>query len=218
MEFKKDEDPLNFVCRQCARCCRNSAIRLSPYDILKICHHRGLSTIQFHQHHSNFILDAENQNFLTCMLKTSPQCLFLDGTACTIYAYRPQGCRTFPLGAQHIYDGKVFQNNYYVVERCGGFNTTEKTSVGQYKKEQGVYSDDLIAPWAKFKTEAINKNLPGGDEFYQRFLTICYDFDNPIFQEALRDQGIIWPATIEERYFLIIHCARRLLLEPYPLK
>ncbi len=216
MEFKNDEDPLNFVCRQCARCCKNSNIRLSPYDIMKICRHLGISTTEFHAKHSKFILDTQNNDFLTCLLQTSPQCLFLEGTTCTIYASRPQGCRTFPLGTQSFYDGKVFRNDYYVLERCGGFNTAEKITVGQFKQAQGVYAEDLTALWAKFRTEAINTQLPGSDEFRQRFLTACYDVDNPLFQEALREQGIAWPENLEERYFLIVGFARRLLLEPYP--
>ncbi len=224
INFQEHNYQVNFVCRQCARCCKNSRIKLSPYDILQICQNLKITSMEFHQKYSSFVLDSENHDFPTCLLKTSPECVFLDGKKCLIYDFRPLGCRTFPLGQECFYDGKEFRLDYYVLERCKGFETYDKNDAdtkntfGEFKANQKIYPEEIISLWAKFRTASINVKLPESDEFRQKFMIVCYDFDNPLFQDFLRKNSIVWPAEIEEQYKIVMEFAYKLLLDGYPLR
>lgn len=213
INFKEDYHKIKFNCRKCARCCQDSEIKLSPYDILLICKKLNLTTLFFHQKYSYFILDQENKNLLTCMLKTSPQCPFLNEAGCAIYDSRPLGCRVFPLATQPFYDGKIIKNNYYVLEECPGFNTNKKTSLAEFKEYQGIYPNEIIEPWIKFKIKAINANLPNNDHFYQQFLSICYNFEGNFFKNLLQEGNLYWPEDCFEKYTIIIDIANKVLLD-----
>ena len=215
MNFREDHNKITFKCKKCGNCCRNSRIRLSPYDILIICKELKITTSELHQKYTSFIQDKENQDLLTCMLKTEPKCLFLTESGCKIYTSRPLGCRTFPLATQPFYDGKTFKNNFYVLEECAGFDTGNKISVGEIKEKQGIYSDEIVRPWIEFKVKVINTKLPNDESFQQKFLNICYNFDGEFFQSILKQNNLPWPKDIDERHKLIIRVADKLLLEPY---
>lgn len=202
------EQRFKFKCRKCLRCCIDSKIRLSPYDILLLCEKLSLTTTLFHQKYTYFTLDKENQNFLTCMLKTSPRCLFLENK-CIVYDARPLGCRVFPLAAQPFYDGKNYSIQYYLLESCPGQEQGKKITLKEYQKSQKIHSEEDISLWNKLKIKAINADVPTNDLFYRDFLSICYDFDHPYFQEFLKHNHLVWPKEIKERYQLILQIANQ---------
>ena len=41
------DSPFSYACHACNRCCRNKAIRVSPYEILRLARYLGVSTTQF---------------------------------------------------------------------------------------------------------------------------------------------------------------------------
>ena len=149
------------------------------------------------------------------MLKTSPQCPFLNGAGCVIYDSRPLGCRTFPLATQPFYDGKIFQNDYYILEECSGFSTNKKITLTEFKEQQGIYPKEIAEPWIKFKIKAINANLPNNEQFYQQFLNVCYNFDGAYFRNLLRTEKLCWPEDCVERYKVILEMAHKFLLKPH---
>ncbi len=215
MNFKEDFNKIKFKCKRCKRCCENSQIRLSPYDILRLCQSLNISTPEFHKKYTYFIHDKENQNLLTCMLQTSPSCSFLGEDGCRVYKDRPFGCRLYPLATQPLFDGKQLEIKFYLLENCPGSDTNHKLSVGEYKENQGLDSKEIYEPWAKFKVLAINSNLPQTQEYYTKFLSICYDFDNTLFKETLKQLNLNWPENTQEKYELIIKLANKLLLKPF---
>ncbi len=214
VNYKEDFHKIKFKCQKCLSCCQSSSIRLSPYDILKLCKFHGVSTSDFHQKHSYFVLDAENQNLLTCMLKTEPECSYLSSEGCQVYSERPFGCRVFPLMVSHFFDseGRAESKNY-VVENCSGFNCKKKISVGDFKKEQGVSELlDLQEEWVRLKVKIINSNISDLGEFNQKFRDICYDFDSDYFQKLLKEKGLVWPDNLKERFGLIVKMVEEELL------
>ena len=214
VNFKEDYNKIKFKCQQCGHCCTNSTIRLSPYDILKLCQLLKLKTTEFHQKYSYFILDQENQNLLTCMLKTSPECLFLKEEGCQVYSERPFGCRVFPLMVRHFFNREGFaENKTYIVEKCLGFNQNKKIEVGEFKEQQGVSNLlPIQEEWVKFKVKVINSKIVNKEKYNQMFHDICFDFEGDSFQQVLKEKGLVWPDDLDERYQLLMKLAEKMLL------
>lgn len=209
--FKENFHKIQFKCRSCGHCCRNSQIKLSPYDIIKICELEGISTRQFHQKYSYFTFDKENQDILTCMLKTSPECFFLKDNKCAIYQHRPISCRTFPLAIQPFFKGNNLDLKHYILEECPGFSSKGRITLAEFKEMQGIEDKDLenfYSPWMKFKIKMINTSVPRTEEYHRKFIQICYDFDN-ILAKLNRN------LSSNEKYKLVIKLAEKQLLEPY---
>ena len=48
----KRDSPFSYACHACNRCCRNKAIRVSPYEILRLARYLGVSTTEFIESHT----------------------------------------------------------------------------------------------------------------------------------------------------------------------
>jgi uncharacterized protein len=79
------------VCNACNRCCHNKAIRVGPYEALRLSRRLGITTTEF---------------FARCteaggtVLQTRPDdhgCVFLGPHGCTVHPDRPLACRLYPL-------------------------------------------------------------------------------------------------------------------------
>ena len=87
----KKESPFSFKCQVCSACCSNKAIRVSPYEALRLSRNLGLSTTAFYQRYTE-----EGTNVLRN--KADGTCFFLSSGGCGVHPDRPLVCRLFPLG------------------------------------------------------------------------------------------------------------------------
>ena len=81
-------------CTQCANCCRSLNVYLTPDDTAQLSHFIGLDEITFDDryiNHDEAHLVGEWGRF------EHRPCLFLDGNLCSVYAHRPETCRTYPM-------------------------------------------------------------------------------------------------------------------------
>jgi Fe-S-cluster containining protein len=69
----------------CVKCCLNTEMLLSSSDIVRI---RGLGFSE------DFFVVKKNGN--RQLKNLSGRCVFHNGQRCTIYNYRPEGCRLYP--------------------------------------------------------------------------------------------------------------------------
>ena len=69
----------------CVKCCLNTEMLLSSSDIVRI---RGLGFSE------DFFIVKKNGN--RQLKNLSGRCVFHNGQRCTIYNYRPEGCRLYP--------------------------------------------------------------------------------------------------------------------------
>lgn len=76
------------VCLQygCIKCCLDTEMPLTNSDITRI---RGL------RFSGDFFIVDKNGNRL--LKNLSGRCVFHNGQRCTIYNYRPEGCRLYPI-------------------------------------------------------------------------------------------------------------------------
>ncbi len=77
-------------CLQCANCCKKSSPILRSEDIERLATHLGIVRDDFIRQY--LVEDKEDEGF--CF--QSLPCPFLQENACTVYAERPDDCRSYP--------------------------------------------------------------------------------------------------------------------------
>jgi Fe-S-cluster containining protein len=91
--FMERTSAFSYLCNQCARCCHDQVITLSPYDIVRIARGAGIST-------GEAIEKYTMRRGSLLRFDLSGACIALDGTACTIHDGRTLACRLYPLGME----------------------------------------------------------------------------------------------------------------------
>jgi len=84
----------------CIKCCLNTEMPLSRSDIVRI---RALGFSE------NLFIVKKNGN--RRLKNLSGRCVFHNGRRCTIYNYRPEGCRLYPV-IFHEATGEVVLDSY----------------------------------------------------------------------------------------------------------
>jgi Fe-S-cluster containining protein len=79
-------------CTVCANCCRVATVKLAERDIERRAHYFRIPVPEFV---AAYTVESEEEGRI---LRRSGEtgCVFLDGTACTVYDDRPDTCRRFP--------------------------------------------------------------------------------------------------------------------------
>ncbi|MCK1641650.1 YkgJ family cysteine cluster protein [Bradyrhizobium sp. 157] len=95
----KRDSPFSYACHACNRCCRNKAIRVSPYEILRLARYLGISTTQFIANHT----EAGGTVLRT---NENGDCGFLGERGCSVHPDRPLACRIYPLARWVSPDGE----------------------------------------------------------------------------------------------------------------
>jgi Fe-S-cluster containining protein len=79
------------VCNACNRCCHNKAIRVGPYEALRLSRRLGISTTEF------FERFTEAGGTVLQTREDDRGCKFLGPQGCTVHPDRPLACRLYPL-------------------------------------------------------------------------------------------------------------------------
>lgn len=82
-------------------CCRGAHIALDPYEIARLARNRDLSTTEF-------IARYLTEGGIVLRNREDASCIMLGAGACTVYADRPQICRTYPLKRLRAQGPEVF--------------------------------------------------------------------------------------------------------------
>lgn len=80
----------SYACHGCNRCCHNKAIRVTPYEILRLARLLGIST-------TDFIADHTEAGGTVLRAKPNGDCGFLNERGCSVHPDRPLACRIYPL-------------------------------------------------------------------------------------------------------------------------
>ena len=92
------DSAFSYACHACNRCCRNKAIRVSPYEILRLARYLGLSTTEFIERHTE-------GGGTVLRTKENSDCGFLGERGCGVHPDRPLACRIYPLARWVSPDG-----------------------------------------------------------------------------------------------------------------
>jgi uncharacterized protein len=99
VDFDMNRDsPFSYACYACNRCCRNKAIRVNPYEILRLARYLGITTTQFTENHTE-------AGGTVLRPKENGDCGFLGERGCGVHPDRPLACRLYPLARWVTPDG-----------------------------------------------------------------------------------------------------------------
>ncbi len=79
-------------CTVCANCCKLATAVVTERDALRLARHMRISLAQFLK---EYTVESEEEGRILRRTEEAG-CVFLDGTACTVYEARPDACQRFP--------------------------------------------------------------------------------------------------------------------------
>ena len=141
------------------KCCRNLNLFLYPYDLLRLKTHLNMTSSEFLERHTDVIM-RPGDKFPDVLLRMADNeektCPFLTDEGCSVYANRPDTCRTFPVEHGLSFDdaGKAEMVYFFrPPDFCMGQHEeqewTIKTWAGDQEAEE--YSQ-MTAPWAEIRS------------------------------------------------------------------
>ncbi len=143
-----EHDTMRFRCHKgiaCFnKCCENADILLTPWDIVRMAPHSGITTREAIDRYTvDFQMDGQGMPGLKLARKEgSTACLHLTPEGCGIYADRPAACRYYPLGSVALRkkDASAVEDSYFVVKEkhCLGHNEPHEQTIAAYRREQGI--------------------------------------------------------------------------------
>jgi Fe-S-cluster containining protein len=195
------DEPFRFGCSQAVpcfnACCRDLNQFLTPYDILRLKDHLGLTAQDFLNRYCSQHIGAESGlPIVTLKPKESRQltCPFVTPAGCKVYVARPSACRIYPVVrvvSKSRESGETSERFMVLKEsHCLGFSENQEQTVRQWIEQQGigVYNEfnDRLMEIISLK----NRLMPGPLDTKSRtiFHLGLYDLDNfrsQIFEKNL---------------------------------
>ncbi len=194
------DDPFTFSCGPHVpcfnECCRDLNQFLTPYDIIRLKSHLGLTHREFLERYAVQHTGPET-GLPVVRLRQAPgdslKCPFVTPEGCGVYENRPSSCRIYPLAraiSRNRETGVVTEHFMLLREpHCRGFEQGERQTVGQWMQDQGLNlynqaNDPLVEI-----ISAKNRLLPGPLDFKSArlFHMACYDLDD--FRKNIFDKG-----------------------------
>ncbi|MBI9081952.1 MAG: YkgJ family cysteine cluster protein [Desulfobacterales bacterium] len=137
-------------------CCRDLNQFLTPYDILQLKTHLGLTSQEFLARYTQMHMGPET-GLPIVSIKPDPgrdrPCPFVTEKGCSVYAARPASCRTYPLMravSRSRETGRIAEHFMVLREpHCRGFETHVSRTPEQWLETQGAvpynrYNDRLL--------------------------------------------------------------------------
>jgi Fe-S-cluster containining protein len=142
MSYKNTLADVNFVlprdgafsyqCNACSRCCHNKAIRVGPYEILRLTRRLGMTTTEFIEQHTE-----AGGTVLRMQAENNRACIFLNQQGCSVHPDRPLACRLYPLARYVDPDGNDTFGHLAPHPKTEGIYGTGAI-VADYLDKQGV--------------------------------------------------------------------------------
>ena len=201
-------DPFQFECSPDVpcfnECCRDLNQFLTPYDIVRLKNHLGLSSGEFlAQYTSQHIGPESGLPIVTLRPKAGPEliCPFVSPQGCTVYANRPSSCRIYPLVrglARSRQTGEINEQFMVLQEpHCLGFGASRKQTVKQWMQGQEIEIYNTINDQLMEIISLKNQLRPGPLDLKSRhlFYMALYDLDN--FRTQIKANGLLDDADID---------------------
>jgi Fe-S-cluster containining protein len=140
------------ICFSCKReyscfnqCCTDTNIFLTPYDVLRLRKHLGISSEEFLEKYTIQPFTKEQKLpvvLLKLMDDDKKNCPFVTEEGCTVYENRPWSCRMYPIGlASQKTRSEDPGNEFYFFQEddfCEGNKSKQEWTIDEWMKNQGV--------------------------------------------------------------------------------
>ena len=178
-------------------CCKSIEIQLTPYDIVRLKQHFGISSNEFVSRYTMpFEMDAHGMPGLRLATQAGNSAsVFLTDQECGVYQDRPSACRYYALGNMAVRkkESNQVEDVFFVVKEnhCHGHNEPHTQTVREYLAEQGLEAyEGMNREWRDI---VIKKRSSGptigkpSDRSLQLFDMCSYDMDS--FRNFLQSPG-----------------------------
>lgn len=185
----KDQEVFHFNCHPGVTCftdcCRQLELALTPYDVIRLRRHLGISSREFLDQYA-LVEWQESDIFPSVYLGMvddgHASCPFVSAEGCIVYEGRPGACRTYPLGRAAFQQPDNSLDSFHVVlkeDHCLGFAETDEQTIALWTKDQGLQSynqmnDALITI---LHNPEVAKGFIPTPEQRDLFINTLYDID-----------------------------------------
>lgn len=195
------DEPFQFACSSQVACfndcCRDLNQFLTPYDILRLKTHLGLTSAQFLEQYTRQHTGPETGMPVVTLKPDYAdhlKCPFVSPQGCRVYPDRPSSCRMYPL-ARAVFrspqTGRIEERFALVREpHCRGFEEGPLMTAPEWMEQQGLgpyneMNDRMMALVSLWRQR--QKGAP--DLRANRIFTMaCYDID--AFREYVKINGL----------------------------
>lgn len=190
-------------------CCANIDITLTPYDVVRLKQHLGMSSADFLRQYTE-PFELEKDGIAGVKLKPvedGSACQFMRPEGCSVYADRPTACRYYPVAliAMRKQDESTDTSSYALVKEphCKGHEVDRALNIDAYRKEQGVADyDEHSRGWRQLILKKMSSGPTIGKPSLrsrQLYFMACYDMDR--FREFVRSEGFQSAFELEDGLF-----------------
>jgi len=185
-------------------CCRDLNQFLTPYDILRLKTHLGLTSRQFLERYTSQHVGPESGLPIITLEPGDPQnltCPFVIPRGCSVYENRPSSCRTYPLmrGIARCRQTGTMTEQFMVLKEthCRGFDRGRSQTVQQWIDGQQIADYNDINDKLMHIISLKNSRKPGVLGLKERhlFFTALYDLD--VFRSQITDNGILADGNLD---------------------
>ncbi|MFN7085321.1 MAG: YkgJ family cysteine cluster protein [Burkholderiales bacterium] len=169
------------------KCCENSDILLTPYDVLRLKRRFGITSREFIDTYTmDFAMDGHGMPGLKLRTRDgSTACIHLTAEGCGVYTDRPAACRYYALGlvSMRKKDSPAEEDGYFVVreDHCLGHQEPVVQTVGEYRHDQGVDEyDEINREWRQIILKKRSAGPTVGkpsQRSFELFFLASYDLD-----------------------------------------
>jgi Fe-S-cluster containining protein len=167
-------------------CCKQADVSLTPYDIIRLKDHLGMTATDFLKAHTvPFQMDKEGLPGVKLRTTDEGACLLMNDGGCSVYPDRPTACRYYPLGHMSMLatGAKTDQSHYFLIqeEHCKGHQEQQEQSVGEYLKDQETAQyEEMNREWLTLMLKRRSMGPTVGrppEATLQMFFMCSYDMD-----------------------------------------
>jgi len=206
-----EDDRFTFCCHKqisCFNmCCADVNIFLSPYDILRMKNHLGMTSEEFLERYTLMPTD-QHQKYPVVLLEMTDakdkHCPFVrEEEGCTIYEDRPWACRMYPVGlatpAEN--DAAAEEKDFYFLIKdtfCRGHEEDKGWTIREWIRNQGVETYNEMGK--RFKEVAMHKWFEDGKDLSPQqidmFFMVCYNLDT--FRRMVFESSFLTKFEVDE--------------------
>ena len=151
-------------------CCRNLNLFIYPYDLIRLKNALGISSDEFLDNYVDVVLRPSNffPEVLLKMAETDEKtCPFLTSSGCSVYADRPDTCRTFPIEQGILHDAGTKKDLpvhfFRPPEFCQGQHEDNEWTITSWSDDQDAEQyHKMTIHWAGLKR--LFQNDPWGPQ------------------------------------------------------